>query len=135
MIFHIKLYLISLGVFLAIDALWLGIIARRFYATHLGYIMTPRPVWWAALLFYLLFVLGAHVFVILPGLAHEHVGYTLLRGALFGLVTYATYDLTNLALVKDWPLIVTLVDLPWGMTLSTLVCAAGFYAGKWLQSA
>lgn len=129
---YLTLYAIMLSVFLAIDALWLGIIARGFYATHLGHVLTPQPQWWAALLFYLVFVAGALVLVVAPGLDHS-LGWLLLRGALFGLVTYATYDLTNLATIKDWPWIVTAVDLAWGTLLSTFVCGAGFFAGKWLQ--
>ncbi len=132
MTYYLKLYAVTLVVFLAIDAVWLGLVARGFYARHLGHMLTAHPQWWAALLFYLLFVAGALVFVVVPGVERGVLGVTLLRAALFGLVTYATYDLTNLATIKDWPVIVTVVDLIWGTALSTAVCAAGFMAGKWL---
>jgi uncharacterized membrane protein len=130
--YYIKLYFATLIAFFAIDMLWLGLIARTFYRKYLGYIMTPNVNWAAAFIFYLLFIFGILVFVVLPGLESGSLQTTLLRAALFGLVTYATYDLTNLATLKDWPLIVTVVDLLWGMVLSTAVSYVGFLAGKWL---
>lgn len=129
---YLKLYLISLLAFFAIDMLWLGLVARTFYRRHLGFLMAPSPNWPAALIFYLLFILGLLVFVILPGLQTGSLKITLLRAALFGLITYATYDLTNLATVKDWPLVVTVVDMIWGVVLSVTVSYIGFLAGKWL---
>lgn len=129
---YLKLYLISLLAFFAIDMLWLGLAARTFYRRHLGFLMAPSPNWPAAIVFYLLFILGLLVFVILPGLQTGSLKITLLRAALFGLITYATYDLTNLATVKDWPLVVTVVDMIWGVVLSVTVSYIGFLAGKWL---
>ena len=117
----IKLYLIALPVFLAIDMVWLILVAKNFYAKHIGFLMSPRPNWLAAGLFYLLFIVGIVVFVVTPSLAQQSWTKALLFGALFGLITYATYDLTNLATLKNWPVIVTVVDLIWGTTLATLV--------------
>jgi uncharacterized membrane protein len=117
----LKLYFIALPVFFAIDMVWLGLVAKNFYAKHIGFLMTPNVNWIAAIIFYLLFIVGAVVFVITPALAQKSWMHALLFGVLFGLITYATYDLTNLATVKDWPLIVTIVDLIWGMTLSAAV--------------
>jgi uncharacterized membrane protein len=131
--FHIKLYFATLIAFLAIDMLWLGLVARTFYSKHLGFLMAPSPNWLAAIIFYLLFVVGIVVFAVLPGLEAGSVKTTLLRAALFGLIAYATYDLTNLATVKDWPLIVTIVDLIWGTVVSVAVSYAGYMAGKWLS--
>jgi uncharacterized membrane protein len=128
----LKLYFITLGAFLAIDLLWLGLVARNFYQQQLGYLLAPRTNWSAAIIFYLLFVAGVLVFAVLPGLQAESLGKALLLGAFFGLVTYATYDLTNLATVKDWPVVVTLVDMAWGMVLSSLVTLVSFFAGQWL---
>lgn len=84
-------------------------------------------------MFYLLFVLGLMVFVIVPSLESGPIRRALTLGALFGLVTYATYDLTNLATVKDWPWIVTVVDLLWGSLLAASVSVLGLLAGKWLR--
>ncbi len=125
-----KVYAAMLVVFFAVDMVWLGWLARGFYRKHLGHWLAAEPNWTAAILFYLLFILGILVFVVLPGLEAGSLGRTLARGALFGLVTYATYDLTNLATARDWPLVVTVVDLAWGTVLSALVAAAGFLAGR-----
>jgi uncharacterized membrane protein len=107
-------------------------VARRFYRKHLGFIMAARPNWVAAIIFYLLFVFGIVFFVVTPGFESGSLGTTLLRAALFGLITYATYDLTNLATLKDWPLIVTLVDIVWGVVLCVSISLVGFTAGQWL---
>ncbi|MHB0858531.1 MAG: DUF2177 family protein [Anaerolineae bacterium] len=133
MAYYLKLYLATLVAFLAIDMLWLGLVAPAFYRAQIGHLMATRPNWLAALLFYLLFVAGLLVFVIVPGLREGSLVATLLRAALFGLVTYATYDLTNLATLRDWPLLVTMVDLLWGTALSVSVSYVGFLAGRWLR--
>lgn len=132
MAYHIKLYLATFTVFLAVDMLWLGLIARTFYKKHLGYLMAPDVNWYAALIFYFLFILGILVFVVVPGIKENALPMMLVKAALFGLVTYATYDLTNLATVKDWPLIITVVDLVWGMVLTSIVSLAGFFIGRWM---
>jgi uncharacterized membrane protein len=128
----IILYLVVFVAFFAIDMLWLGLVARSFYRKHLGFIMAPRPNWAAAIVFYLLFIFGVVFFVVAPGLESGSLGTTLLRAALFGLITYATYDLTNLATLKDWPLIVTLVDILWGIALCVAISLVGFMAGQWM---
>jgi uncharacterized membrane protein len=131
--FCLKLYLCTLLAFFAIDMVWLGVVARGFYQKHLGFLLRPDPNWTAAIVFYLLFVAGLLVFVVLPCLQAGSTKKALVLGALFGLITYATYDLTNLATVKDWPWIVTVVDLLWGGILATSVSYLGFLAGKWLS--
>ncbi len=83
--------------------------------------------WLSAIIFYLLFILGVTIFVITPALEKHSWTHALLFGALFGLITYATYDLTNLATIKDWPLIVTIIDLIWGTAVSALVCVISFF--------
>lgn len=130
--YYLKLYLITLVAFLGIDMIWLGLVARNLYRNSLGFIMATKPNWLAAIIFYLLFILGLLIFVILPGLKENDLGVTLLRAALFGLITYATYDLTNLATLKDWPVFITVVDMVWGTTLSVAVSYIGFMAGKLL---
>ena len=130
--YYIKLYAVTLIAFFAIDMLWLGVVARGFYRKHLGFLMAPSPNWAAAIIFYLLFIGGILFFVLLPGLAEKSLQATLVRAALYGLITYATYDLTNLATLKDWPLTMTIVDIVWGIVLSTSVSAIGYAAGRWL---
>ena len=116
-----KLFLIALPIFFAIDIIWLGLIAKNFYQNQIGFLMTPNINWVAAIIFYLIFITGLVVFVITPAVQKGSWTHALLFGVFFGLVTYTTYDLTNLATLKDWPLLVTLVDLAWGMTLGALV--------------
>ncbi len=132
-IFYLKLYFCTLLAFFAIDMVWLGLVARGFYQKHLGFLLRTNPNWSAAVVFYLLFVLGLLVFVVVPSLEAASTKKVLILGALFGLITYATYDLTNLATVKDWPWVVTVVDLLWGGVLATSVSYLGFLAGKWLK--
>jgi uncharacterized membrane protein len=110
-----------LPVFFAIDMLWLAVVAKNFYQKQIGFLMKPDINWLAAIIFYLLFITGLIIFVITPAMVKQSWVHALLYGALFGLVTYATYDLTNLATVKDWPLLVTLVDLVWGSVLAASV--------------
>ena len=117
----VKLYFIALPVFLATDLVWLGLVAKSFYARQLGFLMRPDPNWTAAIIFYLLFVVGLVQFVITPALEKKSLMDALVFGALFGLITYSTYDLTNLATIKGWPLVVTCVDLLWGTALSAAI--------------
>ena len=117
----LKLYLIAFVVFFAVDMVWLGLVAKNFYRKQIGFLMRPKPNWAAALIFYLVFFAGIVFFTVLPGRETCCPGTAALYGILFGLVSYGTYDLTNLATIKDWPLIVTVVDLIWGMILCGLV--------------
>jgi len=123
----LKLYFIAFAVFLAIDMVWLTLVAKNFYAKYIGYLMAKNPILWAALVFYLIFITGLIFFVITPALDKKMWTHALLAGLFFGLVTYATYDLTNLATVKDWPLIVTIVDLIWGMFVSATVSVVTYF--------
>jgi len=127
---YLKLYLVSLAAFLAIDMLWLGLVARSFYQQQLGFIMAPSVNWFSAAIFYMLFIVGILFFVVIPGLESNSLKATLLRAALFGLITYATYDLTNLATLKNWPVLLSLVDMFWGTVLSVGVSFVSFMAGK-----
>jgi len=127
---YFKLYLVTLAAFLATDMVWLGLAARSFYQQYLGFLMAPSPNWFVAILFYLLFTVGLLFFVIVPGLKDNSLKTTLLEAALFGLITYATYDLSNLATLKDWPALLSIVDMSWGTVLSVLVGYISFMAGK-----
>lgn len=117
----LKLFLIALPVFFIIDMTWLGLIAKDFYRAHLGFLMKTDINWTAAIIFYLIFIAGLVLFVILPAFEKQSLFHAVVFGALFGLVTYATYDLTNLSTLKDWPLLLSVVDILWGMTLSALI--------------
>ncbi len=119
---YIYAFVTSLGAMAVLDAAWLGLVAPAFYKKHIGFIMTDKPNWHAAIAFYLIFILGVTVFVVYPGWKNvDSLVKVGLLGALFGLVTYATYDLTNQATLKNWPHIVTFVDLLWGTVLAATV--------------
>jgi uncharacterized membrane protein len=120
----IKLYFIALPIFFGLDMIWLGVVARNFYTRQIGFLMKTNVNWLAAILFYLLFIAGLVVFVVIPALDKGSWVRALLLGAFFGLITYATYDLTNLSTLKDWPLALTVVDLTWGMVLAASVSTA-----------
>jgi len=127
----IKLYAIALPVFFAIDMVWLGLVSKDFYRAQIGGLMKPDVNWAAAIIFYLIFIAGLVVFVVAPAVEKGSWMHALLFGALFGLVCYATYDLTNLAVAKDWPLLVTIVDLAWGVVLAATVSVVTYFiAGK-----
>ncbi len=130
MLNFILLYLVVLGAFLVIDMIWLGLVAKKFYRDQLGFLMSEKVNWPAAVVFYLLFIAGLIFFVIYPSLGQESWFYALWTGAFFGFICYATYDLTNLATLKGWPLKVTVIDLVWGSTLSALLSLIGFFYGK-----
>jgi len=126
----LKVYAVSTVAFFAIDMLWLGVVARGFYRRQLGGLLAEQVNWTAAIVFYLLYIAGIVFFVTLPAARTGSLVRALCTGAFFGLVTYATYDLTNLATLKGWPLGVTIVDIAWGMTLCTVVAAAGYAAAR-----
>lgn len=123
----IKLFVIALPVFFVIDMIWLGLVAKGFYREQIGALMKSDVNWVAAVIFYLIFIAGLVVFVITPAVEKGSWTHALIFGALFGLVCYATYDLTNLALAKDWPLLVTIVDLIWGAVLAASVSTLTYF--------
>lgn len=126
-------YLLTAVVFFAIDLLWLGVIAKNLYQKQIGHLMAEQVNWTAAMMFYLLFIVGILIFAVLPSVEKDSVQQALLYGALFGFFTYATYDLTNLATLKDWPVKVVVIDIFWGMILTGSVATAGYYIFKWLK--
>lgn len=125
-----KNYFVSLAVFLLIDMVWLLFIAKNTYSKHLGYLMSPTPNLGAALLFYVIFIMGLLFFVINPALEKESWQYALLAGMFFGLVTYSTYDLTNMATIKDWPAFITVIDLIWGTAVSGTTAIISYFLIK-----
>lgn len=126
-------YTLTALVFFSIDMLWLGVVAKQFYRSQLGPLMAGSVNWVAALLFYAIFIVGVLLFVSAPAAETGQVWRAVVFGALFGLIAYATYDLTNLATVRDWPVLMTVVDLAWGSVLTAVVGTAGYYIIRWLQ--
>ena len=132
-IFWLKLYLLTIPVFFVIDMIWLGYVSRNFYKTQLHHLLSPEVNWTAAFLFYFIYIVGILFFAVRPGLEAESLIRTCLLGALFGFFTYATYDLTNLATLRNWPITVVIVDIAWGTLLCTLVGGGSYMIAAWLK--
>ena len=130
--FYLKLYLLTVPVFFIIDLIWLGVVAKSFYQKNLKYILSPNVNWTAAIIFYLIYIAGILIFAVLPAIAKDSLRHAAVWGALFGFFTYATYDLTNLALLKDWPIVIVIVDILWGVVLCSAVATLSFFVAKWL---
>ena len=132
-------YLLAYGltfiVFLVVDIIYLGFIAKDLYNRHIGFLMAEKVNWPAAIIFYLLFVVAIFVFVIHPAYVSDSWVKALVYGAFFGFITYATYDLTNLATLKGWPVRIVIYDLIWGTVLAAIVGVSGYYILKWLNPA
>lgn len=134
---NLKIWILGYGltflVFLAIDMLWLGIVAKNVYQKYLGALLSENVNWTAAFVFYFLFIAGIFIFSIYPAYEKQSVMHAVLMGALFGFFTYATYDLTNLATLKGWPLTIVFIDIAWGTFLSAAVAFSGYNILKWLN--
>ncbi|NIM01564.1 MAG: DUF2177 family protein [Acidobacteria bacterium] len=128
----IKLFLLTAVVFFAIDLVWIGVVAAQFYERHLGAFLAPRVRWGAAILFYVIYIVGLLVFAVLPGLSSGSLARAAALGAFLGFMAYATFDLTCLALFRDFPVKVVVVDLAWGTLLSATVTSAAYGIGRWL---
>ncbi len=127
-------YATTLLTFVIADAIWLGLVAKKFYADNLGHLLTKNVNWGAAGLFYASFIAFLVYFVVAPALKEGSIKVAIIRGVLFGLATYATYDLTNYATLKGFPLNVVVVDLLWGATISALASCGGFFLYKLIAS-
>ncbi|HMO78096.1 MAG TPA: DUF2177 family protein [Candidatus Paceibacterota bacterium] len=125
----LTLYLISVPLFFLIDLLWLGVIAKNIYQDRLGHLLGEVN-WVAALIFYFIFLAGLTFFATYPAVLVDKLSVAILYGAFFGFVTYVTYELTNLALLKDWPLSIVYIDIAWGTFLGAFVTGAAFYIWK-----
>ncbi|CAM3837852.1 DUF2177 family protein [Litorimonas haliclonae] len=121
-------YFSTLIAFFALDMLWLGLIARKFYANQLGSLMADSPNWLVAVVFYAMYIVGIVFFAIRPAIEAEQVLKATLYGALFGFFCYATYDLTNLATLRDWPTKMVVVDIIWGIILTGSCATVGAWA-------
>ncbi len=129
---YLWIYLITFTVFIVIDLIWLGVIGQGIYQKYLGPLLKKDVNWTAAIIFYLLFILGLLVFVVGPAYLNEDILEAFLMGGLLGLIMYATYDLTNLATLKDWPLPITLIDLIWGSFLGSLTSGVAVILSLWI---
>lgn len=123
---YLYTYLLTLPVFFGIDMIWLGVIAQKLYQRELKAFLSPQVNWIAAIVFYLLFIVGVLYFAVVPGVEKKSLSLVLINAALFGLFTYATYDLTNLATLKNWPITIVFVDIVWGMVLSMITALSAY---------
>jgi uncharacterized membrane protein len=131
--YYLKLYLLTVPVFFVIDIMWLGVIARGFYRRHLGFILSPDVNWVAAITFYLIYIAGIIFFAVRPALESGRLSEAAVLGGLFGFFTYATYDLTNMATIKGWPLKIVVIDIFWGTCLCALVAVSSFLIARQLS--
>ena len=125
-------YFLTFGVFLVVDLVWLGFVAKGIYNKWIGNFLGEVN-WTAAIIFYLLFIAGVSIFVIYPASQKQSLNYALTYGAMMGILTYATYDLTNLATLKGWPWQIVLIDITWGAVLCMIVSAAGYFINQWIS--
>jgi len=128
---HLVAWAATFLVMIVIDLLWLGVIAKNFYAQAMGDLMSPQPRLGIAALFYLMYPVGLVIFAVLPGVDAGSVMRAGVLGALFGLFAYATYDLTNLAVVRNWPVALSFIDIAWGTLVSGVSAAAGAAVVRW----
>lgn len=131
MLKNLYLYLLTTPVFFGMDMIWLGLVAKKFYQKEVGQFLKSTPNWPAAILFYLIYIVGILVFTVIPNLNNGPLK-TALYGAGFGFIAYATYDLTNYSTMKNWPLSVTLVDILWGTILTGTVAVISYFIAKWV---
>lgn len=128
----ITCYVATALVFFALDYLWLGIIARKFYSQALGSLMLDQIKIGFAAGFYAIYVIGIVIFAVSPALQSGNALDALMWGALFGFFAYATYDMTNLATLRNWPIVMSIVDIIWGTFLTGVAAFAGYQLTSWM---
>ena len=126
------IYVFTLAVFLAIDYVWLTQAAKSFYFERLGPLLAENPKLGAAAVFYAIYVVGILYFAVMPGIQEGAARTALINGALFGFFAYATYDMTNYATLKVWPVSVVLVDVAWGTFLTSVSAFAGYWISRFV---
>ena len=124
------LYFITLAIGFVIDLVWLGVMNSRFYKPKLAGLMSDKVNWLPGIMFYVLFVFGLLALVVIPAFNNESWLSAMLMGGLLGMIAYGTYDLTNLASIKNWPVPVTVVDIIWGTVFSAIVATIGYFIAK-----
>jgi len=125
---YITAYVIATLLFLAIDAIWLGIVAKNFYASQMGDLMAENIRFGVAAAFYAVFTIGIVVFAVKPAIDADNFRLALGYGALFGFLAYGTYDFTNMATIRDWPVLMSVVDIVWGTTITAFTSVATYFA-------
>jgi uncharacterized membrane protein len=125
-----RIYSVTFIVFLMLDSVWLGVISPALYKEQIGHLLAPEVNWIAAVMFYILFIAGLVFFAVAPSIQQNSWKAALRNGAFFGLVCYATFDLTNQATMRDWPMLITAIDLVWGTFICGISSLASFFIGR-----
>ena len=128
---YLAAYLVTLSALAALDFLWLGLVAKKYYALWIGHLLAAQPDMATAMLFYALFACGLVLFAVVPGAVVRSWRQTLSAAALYGFFTYITYELTNLATLHEWPPRLAVLDIGWGMVMCGGAAASGRLAVKW----
>ena len=123
-------FIFTTVVFLALDFMWLGFVAKDFYRTQIGPLLLEKPLLGVAVAFYLIYVVGILTFAVMPALEADSWVRAMTTGALLGLIAYSTYDLTNLATLRGWSAKLALIDLAWGTFVTSLAATAGYFATR-----
>ena len=127
---YVCAFIFTTVVFLALDFVWLGFVAKDFYRTQLGPLMLEKPLLGVAVVFYLLYVIGIVYFAVIPALETNSWVRAMTSGALLGLIAYSTYDLTNLATLRGWSVKLSIVDLSWGSFVTSVAAIAGYFGAR-----
>lgn len=122
----LKLFGISAVIFLMFDLFWLLVVSKNLYQTFIGELIGDVKVT-PAIIFYFVYLVGVVFFVLIPGIDKQSIFYTIFSGALFGFICYSTYDLTNLATIKNWPVTMTIIDLVWGTSVTAITSAIVYF--------
>ena len=125
---YLVAYAIATITFLIIDAIWLGIVAKNFYAAQMGDLMAENIRFGIAAAFYLVYTVGIIVFAVKPAIEADNFMLALVYGALFGFLAYGTYDFTNMATIRDWPVLMSVVDIIWGTTITAVTSVVTYLA-------
>lgn len=126
----LKLIVLILPALVILDLVWIAGVAQGIYQSQIGFLLATEVVWWAATLFYVIYAIALAYFVVLPAIRQGSVKSALYNGLFFGLVCFATYDLTNLATTKNWPVSITFIDMAYGTIVAGVVCALAYLLGK-----
>lgn len=126
---NLKLFVTALVLMFAVDVVWIGFIASDLYKSQIGFLLAPEVNWPAAVLFYIFYIATLIVFVLTPALKERSLRSAIVLGGLFGFAAYMTYDLTNLATTRDWPVLLTVIDIVWGSVLTAIVSGATYWIG------
>lgn len=125
---YFRLFTLAFPIIIALDASWIGVIASSYYRSNLGALLAPVPNYGAAILFYVLYVIGVIYFAIAPALTERSLTKAVLNGAMLGFTAYMLYDLTNLAVIVNWPVMLSFVDIAWGVILTSSTAGLTYLA-------